>query len=395
MQVRRCAVLWLEPRETAQFELDDLLSGGTGVVSQVRWFGHAPQFDEAIELPEDDVLVLGRLSPTDWVDDTALRRAHGDARIDALLRQGLLVDGSEAWRDHREADQRLRDQHWFGLSAVAHARSRWVGLDAAKEVEDAGVHTAEGLLKRYGSPPPMLLERGDAQARIRLPRAERTALDALLDRRSTCRNFDRSATLSQAVFSQVVERVFGARGQVHGAHDFHMLKKTSPSGGAMHPTEAYFIVHRVEGLAPGLYHYNAVEHALQPLAWDDIPEALEAFARLAVGGQRWFSDSPVQVALVPRFARNYWKYQNHPKAYRVGILDVGHLSQTLLITATELGLGAFVTAAINEIDIERAFGLTGYVESPIAVCGFGARAETMTTPELDPNRTSWPRKPQA
>ena len=174
-----------------------------------------------------------------------------------------------------------------------------------------------------------------------------------------------------------------------------MLKKTSPSGGAMHPTEAYFIVHRVEGLLPGLYHYNSVEHALQPLPWTGTPEELEAFARLAVGGQQWFSESPVQVVLVPRFARNFWKYQNHPKAYRVAILDIGHLSQTLLITATELGLGAFVTAAINEIDIEREFGLTSYIEGPIAVCGFGARAETMTTPELDPNRTSWPRKPQA
>jgi putative peptide maturation dehydrogenase len=391
MQVRRCAVLWLEPRETAEFVLENLLSGGTGVVSQVRWFAHAPHLAEELEIHEEDVLLLGRLSPADWVDAAPLCQAHGDARIENLLAHGLLISEASTWRLQREQDDSLRDQHWFGLSAVAHARSRWGGLDAAREVEDAGMHTAEGLRTKYGPPPPMLHSRGDATTRIKLPRAERTALDELFDRRSTCRNFDTSATLSQAQFSQVVERVFGARGQVHGADDFDMLKKTTPSGGAMHPTEAYFIVHRVEGLTPGLYHYHSVEHALQPLPWAGTSDELREFARMAVGGQAWFSDAPVQVALVPRFARNFWKYQNHPKAYRVVTLDIGHLSQALLLTATELGLGAYITAAINEIDIEKAFGLTTYRESPLAVCGFGPRADRMATPELDPNRTSWPR----
>ena len=96
-------------------------------------------------------------------------------------------------------------------------------------------------------------------------------------------------------------------------------------------------------------------------------------------------------ALAPRFHRNFWKYRNHAKAYRVAVLDVGHLSQTLQLCATQAGLGPFITAAINEVDIERAFGLTGYLESPLAVCGFGLRAASMTTLEFDPNRFTWPR----
>jgi putative peptide maturation dehydrogenase len=385
-------VLWLEPREVSEFALEDLLSGGTGVQSRMEWHAHAPHLEEVVVLDQAEVLVLGTLSPVDWVARESVAGTHGETLVDGLLEQGLLV--AESVADHAEshADERLRDQHWFGLSAVAHARSRWGNLDAAREVAEAGMDKAQGLRDKYGPPPPMLHERPDAGAPITLARQPRTPLDDLFDRRSTCRNFDTSAVLSQAQFSHVVERVFGARGQVHGADDFDMLKRTSPSGGAMHPTEAYFIVHRVEGLAPGLYHYHPVEHAMRPLPWSGTPEELREFARMAVGGQAWFSDSPVQVALVPRFARNYWKYQNHPKSYRVATLDVGHLSQTLLITATELGLGAYITAAINEIDIENAFGLTSYVESPLAVCGFGPRADRMTMPELDPNRASWPRK---
>ena len=94
--------------------------------------------------------------------------------------------------------------------------------------------------------------------------------------------------------------------------------------------------------------------------------------------------------MTPRFARSFWKYRNHAKAYRALILDVGHLSQTLYLAATELGLGAFVTSAINEVEIEQAFGLDPLEEGPLAVCGFGWRASEKTTVEFDPLKQVWP-----
>jgi putative peptide maturation dehydrogenase len=235
----------------------------------------------------------------------------------------------------------------------------------------------------------MQCERGGVAGRSSLPRATRTQFDELLDARNSCRNFDTTRVLPQLRFAQLMERVFGARGEAHAADDFDVVKKTSPSGGALHPTEAYLIVQRVEGIAAGLYHYRPGEHALQRLPWEGTPDELGAFARLAVVGQQWFADAHVLVVLAPRFARNFWKYRDHAKAYRVCILDAGHLSQTLFLSATEQGLGAFITAAINEVDIEQAFGLTGYVDGPLAVCGFGIRAGTMITSELDPNRKVW------
>ena len=41
-----------------------------------------------------------------------------------------------------------------------------------------------------------------------------------------------------------------------------MPLKTSPSGGARHAVEAYVAVRRVDGLAPGIYHYEAASHRL-------------------------------------------------------------------------------------------------------------------------------------
>jgi SagB-type dehydrogenase family enzyme len=91
-----------------------------------------------------------------------------------------------------------------------------------------------------------------------------------------------------------------------------------------------------------------------------------------------------------RFIRNFWKYRNHAKAYRALILDVGHLSQTLYLAATELGLAAFITAAVNEIDIENAFGLDPLEEGPLAVCGFGLRGPERNEVEFDPLNAVWP-----
>ena len=41
--------------------------------------------------------------------------------------------------------------------------------------------------------------------------------------------------------------------------------KTSPSGGARHPTEVYPVVLRVDGVEPGLYHYSVKNHGLELL----------------------------------------------------------------------------------------------------------------------------------
>ena len=415
MQVRRCAVVWMEPREVAAFELQDLLDGGTGVVGRLCWFAHAPHLPKPIEVEAAQVPLLGALGAVDWVERAALEAQYGSVAVDALLDAGLLI-ARPADAVMPLADESFRAVRWHAPAAVAHAASRWQGTDGPREMAEAGVETSAGLVREQGAPPPHVPAPRTAGADIGLPRIGHDDFDRLLDTRATCRNYDLSASVPLPLFSQLLARVFGARGIAHAADDFDVLKRTSPSGGALHPTECYLIVQRVEGVAPGLYHYRIDGHALEPVSPAVAPpqpgdtgtqplgdaatrawsaDELRAFARIAVAGQDWFADAPVLCVLAPRFARNYWKYRNHAKAYRVAILDVGHLSQTLQLCATQAGLGPFITAAINEVDIERAFGLTGYVDGPLAVCGFGIRAATMVTSELDPNRKVWPRTQQA
>jgi len=389
MRIRRCAPLAVEPRERMEFDLARLFAGGTGVGAVREWVALAAHRDGECVLDADQFALLGAVSPEDWQDAAALAAAHGQPALDHLLDAGLLVSDAPAHADAREADERVRAGHWRGLAAVLHRHSRWQGVDTL-EAERRFVREGDrSFLDRLGPPRPLLRERTDAPWRIALELApdEDSALETLLHRRVTCRNFDADKPVSARDFSAILKRCFGARA-VTDLPGIPVMKRAVPSAGGLHPTEAYLLVQHVEGVAPGLYHYHPLDHALEPLRALE-PAAARDLAQRLVAGQRHFTDAHVQVVYASRVPRTTWKYRNHMKAYRAVVLDVGHLSQMLYLAATERGLAAFVTAAVNEIDIEREFDLDPMQEGVIAIGGFGHRAATLTENELDPLGVVW------
>lgn len=388
MRIRRCSVLYLEPREETAFDLAVLLAGGDGLARTQRWVALAPHVGEEVEVDAAERELLGALSPQQWTDARTLAPAMQPA-LKRLLRAGLVIASTKAHAAHRARDERLRDTHWHPLAATLHAFTRWDGTDAVKNMQDSGTETALSMRHVLGAPPAEAASRGAAADRLPLPRADRTGFDALLARRATCRNFDVARPLPRALFAQLLERVFAAQAQVRVTDDTVVLKKHHPSGGGLHPLEAYLLVQHVEGVAPGLYHYHALEHALQPLPGPVDADPLHAFAMQAVAQQHWFANAHALVLIAPRFARTFWKYRRHAKAYRVIALEAGHLSQNLYLAATDAGLGAFITGAINERVLEQAFGLDPLCEGALAVCGFGWRAEEMATAEFDPAAAVW------
>jgi putative peptide maturation dehydrogenase len=239
------------------------------------------------------------------------------------------------------------------------------------------------FVEHYGAPPAAFHAAATPVAVHELPLIERDGelYDALVRRRTT-RSFDRGVPLALTDLAVVLRYVFGYSGYLPLLGEVTTLKRTSPSAGGFHPVEAYPVVQDVDGLEPGLYHYNGADHALElmvPLAPDEARDAATAF----VCGQTYFADAHVQIVLAARFERAFWKYRNHRKALAALLMDAAHLSQTLYLVATELGLGAFVTAAINNVDIEERFGLDGYAEGVLAVCGVG-RPSTERSP-FDPD----------
>lgn len=385
MRIRRCVALFVEPREEAVFDLESLLAGSAGLNRSIRWLALAPHLDVEVEVSGDERELLGTLGSGEWIAMGAL--PSGSRNIaKRLLEVGLIIGDGKRHAVHRERDEAVGAGHWWPASILAQRFGRWQGVDSVQSMEDGQTVTAADVREKLGAPPSAVAERVPSERRVSLPRRSGDEFSALLARRATCRNFD-ARPLSRDLFAQMLERVFSAQAQVRVSDDTVFLKKTSPSGGGLHATEAYLIVQNVAGVAPGLYHYHPIDHALEPLSAPQLP--LDEFARLALAGQHWFANAPALVVLTPRFARSFWKYRHHAKAYRALILDSGHLSQTLYLSATEMGLGAFVTSAINEIDIEQAFGLDPLEEGPLAICGFGWRAERMETTEFDPAGEVW------
>ncbi|HDS0923600.1 TPA: putative peptide maturation dehydrogenase [Stenotrophomonas maltophilia] len=384
MKMRRCTIVMFEPREEVQFDLQAILQGRAELATSSAWFAIAAHLEQPVAVSVAQRELLGSLSPRHWQHASSLEDSQQVWQ--PLLDAGLLISDDDSHSSHRLRDEALRDSHWWPLSALAHRHGRWEGVDSAAEMHANNLTTASGLRSQLGAPPPAVEPRpGHYEP---LPPVGRTDYDQLLERRTTCRNFDGQRSISLELLAQLLQRTVKAQAVVQVEADTEFLKKNVPSGGGLHATETYLLVQRVDDLQPGLYHYHPVQHALVALP-RHCDRPLQEVANAMLSGQDWFADAAVHLVLVPRYARTYWKYRNHAKAYRALLLDVGHISQALYMAATERGMAAFVTAAINEGDTEVAFGLDGITQSPVAIVGVGWRGETLGTAEFDPNRLVW------
>lgn len=385
--IRRCATLMIEPRETIEFDPSQLLRGSTGIESSMQAWAFAPHLAAPLPVAADTLDLLTTCSPSLWQTREAVEARAGVDLVARLLDCGLLVERNVD-HGHAASDQRLRSLRWHPLSAVFHAFSRWRDGDVDAPRRKAQVDALEQLTRSQGPPPAHLHQRPDAVEQVDLPPTPSSPLQALMARRATARNFDLERRLELDLLATMLHVGLGEQGREEVTPGMVALKKNHPSGGSLHPLDAYLLVQRVEGLDSGLYHYNAGRHSvdlLRPLA----ATAARKLGLLFVAGQEWFADVHVQLVVVSRFARSHWKYRNHQKIYRAMILEAGHLSQNLYLTATELGLGAFITAAVNEVDIEQAFGLDPLQEGVLAVCGFGPRGAVREHVEFDPRELVW------
>lgn len=382
MKLKRCAHLTVALDNQPRFDFGALLSGSDGLDRRPRWLALVPHLPSPVPV---DLAMLAVLET--MPDDAWLPRDELESRCDAgvvarVIASGLLLDDGPASAPARGIDQATREVAWWPPALMAQAHGGWSGVDIEQRQETGQRPSARELVQTFGAAPDPEFLRSPGVPALPLAPPRRTDFDALLARRRTCRNFDAHAMLDAEAFATMMRRVWGALGTHELAPGAVVVKKTSPAGGGMHAVEAYVLVQRVQGVAPGFYHYLPMRHSLEPLQLLAAEEAAD-WAHRFVAGQAWFRDVPVMVVMVARFDRMFWKYRQHAKAWRVVHLDVGHLSQTTYLSATELGLGCFVTAAINDRDVGEALALPALREGAIALVGFGPRAAEQRHRELD------------
>ena len=280
--------------------------------------------------------------------------------ISQLVKNGLLLrkDSPEAAQDSRIAkewsDWLPEGSFHFSTKDVPYVdRSGW-SLDRLKSITPK-------------TPQPKFVKtlRGVAKVRLpALPSSDSEFLRVLMARKTHRRFSDKELKLETV--SQLLSLVWGVNGYLYSPRFGKLLHKTSPSGGARHPGEVYLMALRVKGLRAGLYHYQPATHQLEAISTNASREK----AWLYCARQHFVRNAAALFLMTAVFPRTMWKYQ-HARAYRVVLLDAGHLCQTFCLVATWLGLAPFCTAALKDTLIEEDLGIDGIRESVLNVAGVG------------------------
>ena len=197
--------------------------------------------------------------------------------------------------------------------------------------------------------------------------------DTLFARR-THRRFARGGVSLEDI-ATLLQSTWGVQGTLESPVFGRLARKTSPSGGARHPVEVYLMALRVDGLAPGMYHYQARDHVLEALPAKVSP----ARARRYCADQPHAGAAAALFLMTAAFPRSMWKYVRG-RAYRVVLLDAGHLGQSFCLTATRMGLAPFTTAAFEDTLVERDLGIDGIAESALYIAGVGQPAGRRARP---------------
>lgn len=287
--------------------------------------------------------------------------------VERLLAQDvLLAEGSPPDRKERALDARWK---WGHEARFFHYSTQHVDYEADPEAQREGLVR---LARRDPPPPPF---KDCVGARVRLPGSfeDRTgdAFWEALRARRTCRSFLRRE-IPLEDFSALLLWTWGKTRLVTDPEVGQHVLKTSPSGGARHPTEVYPVVLRVRGVKAGVYHYSVRRHDLELLR----PGLFEEMVVRLCAGQAWLRDASAVFFMTAVVGRNMWKY-DHPRAYRVLQLETGHLGQTFHLVCARLGLAPFTTAATLDADIETELGLDGVTETPTYAAAVGIPAQAL------------------
>lgn len=239
---------------------------------------------------------------------------------------------------------------WDELSKIYHFGTSDIDYDVSPENTHewaaAYKHVCENTLLK---PLPGLRHEQDPVApalRLMHPStAPNETLATTLQRRKTVREFT-SEALTREQLEHILFYTLGylpKREQGVNAYCPEGLRnrRASPSGGGLNSVEGYVYINDVAGIERGTYYYDPANHSLIPASRGDLNLGH------ALTGQHFADDLPFGIFLVCQFDRLWWKYE-HSRAYRVALLDVGHLSQTFQLVATSLGLSTWVSAALNE-----------------------------------------------
>lgn len=140
-----------------------------------------------------------------------------------------------------------------------------------------------------------------------------------------------------------------------------------PSGGGLYPLEIFAFAWSVDGLDPGLYHFDPLRRVVEIVLVGDLSKDVAAamvYPDPATG-------CAVLVAVAAVFWRTRFKYGL--RGYRFALLEAGHVMQNVLLAATALGLASVPLAGFFDARLDQVLGLDGVEESTLYTAAIGRR----------------------
>jgi len=213
--------------------------------------------------------------------------------------------------------------------------------------------------KGKGEPaPPLQKPTADVTQCVNLPPVELLDLGTMplrdvIYRRASRRLFsDVSLTLEELSF--LLWATAGFRGiRKEGESAFRMV----PSGGCRHPLETYLAVRDVDGLTPGLYLYQPLNHDMCYLR--PIPNHVE-LVKEACLGKDFCAKAPVLFIWTAIPYRTEWRFG--PVSPKLIAQDSGHICQNLYLAAESIGCGTCAVGAYHQHKIDDLVGVDGIEE---------------------------------
>lgn len=192
----------------------------------------------------------------------------------------------------------------------------------------------------------------------------------LLHERCSTRRFDDSRPITLGELSRFLQRtarILSRSDSKPDLDDGGVALRPYPSAGASYELEIYLAVHMCEGLPRGFYHYNASANALVLIdaSTDDL-KAMLSEAHYAMGTEAM---PQVLITMAARFGRISWKYSSI--AYSLILKDVGVLTQTFYLAATDMGLGGCAIGIVNIDLFARMTGTRFDVEGAVGQFAIG------------------------
>ena len=273
------------------------------------------------------------------------------AEIDDLVENSFLI--SEKEYDGPVYGAYRQNWKWDLTTALFH----FTATDSEFHTEG---EASELISERAATTPQPLLSWRNRNTSTRLPSVSANVnepLYATMIARRTNRTSS-AHPLSAAQLSKCLFAGLGITGEVETPSGWSPLGVT-PSGGARNPFEGFVIIRRSHEIEPGIYHYSPMDQSLE-LVRRDIPETIDQY----FASQDWVDEMSAVVVLTEVLERTMWKYED-PNAYRVVLIEAGHIAQNIMLAATDLGLSACPTAALSHSALRDLFGLTEMTHVPL------------------------------